>query len=160
MKSILAIPITLFMSLFLVHPAFPHCEIPCGIYADEMRFDMIDEHITTIEKAMNQITELPKAGDKNYNQLVRWIGNKEDHAKEMQHIVHQYFMTQRVKPADEKDAENYKKYVKQMTLLHQMLVYAMKAKQTTDLDNVTKLRSLLEEFRTAYFGPGHEKHIH
>jgi nickel superoxide dismutase len=33
-----------------------------------------------------------------------------------------------------------------------MLVYAMKAKQTTDLSNVEKLRSLLKEFKTAYLG--------
>ncbi|MFB0526467.1 MAG: superoxide dismutase [Ni], partial [bacterium] len=87
------------------------------------------------------------------NQLVRWIDNKEQHAQEIQFIVYQYFMTQRVKPVDRKDTDKYETYVKQLTLLHQMLIYAMKAKQTTDLDNVRELRSLLNGFATAYFGP-------
>jgi len=39
-------------------------------------------------------------------------------------------------------------------LLLEMLVYSMKAKQTTDLSNVEKLKSLLAEFRTVYFQAG------
>jgi nickel superoxide dismutase len=45
-------------------------------------------------------------------------------------------------------------------LLHQMLVYAMRAKQTTDLANVEKMRSLLQDFHTAYFGKEEAKHDH
>ena len=153
MKKIILGSIIIAICLLFVQRAFSHCEIPCGIYEDEMRFDMIKEHIDTIEKAMNMILDLSKAKDKNYNQLMRWIVNKEQHAKEIQFIVYQYFMTQRVTPVDEKDAEKYEKYLKKITLLHQMLVYAMKAKQTTDLGNVEKLRSLLDSFATAYLGP-------
>ena len=29
---------------------FSHCEIPCGIYDDPMRLDMMAEHITTITR--------------------------------------------------------------------------------------------------------------
>ena len=43
---------------FLANFAASHCEIPCGIYDDAMRIDMIREHISTIEKSMTQITEL------------------------------------------------------------------------------------------------------
>ena len=60
-----------------------HCEIPCGIYNDKMRIDMLKEHVTTIEKSMNQIMELQKAETINYNQLVRWINNKDEHADEL-----------------------------------------------------------------------------
>ncbi len=38
--------------------AWPHCQVPCGIYNDQMRFDMISEHIATIEKSMKQTTGL------------------------------------------------------------------------------------------------------
>ena len=143
-----------------------HCEIPCGIYDDPLRINLMKEHITTIEKSINQIVELGKAQDKNYNQLVRWISNKDTHAEEFMHIVTQYFMTQRIKPVDETEKGAYKKYVKEVTLLHQMLVYAMKAKQTTDLENCTKLRELLEQFSESYFGqtkqatPVVEEHTH
>jgi nickel superoxide dismutase len=137
---------------------FAHCEIPCGIYGDEMRFYTIEEHITTIEKSMKMIAELSQEGEKNYHQLVRWINNKEEHAKKIQEIIYQYFLTQRIKSVDPEKTEEYAKYVKQVTLLHQMLVSAMKAKQTTDLAHTEKLRALLLDFELAYFGPeGREK---
>jgi nickel superoxide dismutase len=110
-----------------------------------MRVKMISEHIQTIEKSMNEINELEKAGLSHHsNQLVRWIMNKEDHANQLQEIVTQYFMTQRIK-FDTKD------YDKKLGILHHMLVYAMKCKQTTDLENVEALKKLVKEFSGIYF---------
>ena len=143
-----------------VGPLYSHCEIPCGIYDDELRAKLIDEHITTIEKSMQQITALSKAKAANYNQIVRWVGNKEHHAGEIQHIAAQYFMTQRVKPADGSDAGKQAKYVRQLTLLHGMLVGAMKAKQTTDPAHVAALRKLSAEFKAAYFAPSAKTAAH
>ncbi len=147
MKRIVALVAIFALSLPLASPAFAHCEIPCGIYNDEMRLEMIAEHITTIEKSMLQITVLSKENPLNHNQIVRWVQNKEEHANELQHIVSQYFMTQRLKPADESDKKAYSAYVKKLTLLQQMLFFAMKAKQTVDPAHVKKLRSLLDDFR-------------
>jgi nickel superoxide dismutase len=130
---------------FTISSAAAHCEIPCGIYDDEMRVNMIAEHITTIEKSMKKILELSGQKAVNYNQLIRWISNKDHHADELQHIVTQYFMTQRIK-LDTKD------YTKKLSVLHKMLIYAMKCKQTTDLSHISTLRSLLKEFRGLYFG--------
>jgi nickel superoxide dismutase len=132
---------------------FSHCEIPCGIYDDPMRLDMMAEHITTLEKSIKQINMLSETGEKNYNQLVRWIGNKEHHADAFTEIVTQYFMAQRIKPAAEGSGAAYEGYIHKLTLLHQMIVTSMKCKQTTDLKNIAQLRSLLSEFRTAYLGP-------
>ena len=123
---------------------YAHCEIPCGIYDDEMRFQMMGEHITTIKKSMQQVVELQGKKSVDYNQLIRWVMNKEDHANELQKIITQYFMTQRIKPDDSK-------YEKKLKLLHKMLIHAMKCKQTTNKDHVEKLRSLLKEFRKVYF---------
>lgn len=125
--------------------AFAHCEIPCGIYDDEARIHGIEENILTIEKSMKEIMKLEKEKPINYNQLVRWIMNKEEHANKLQEIVSQYFLTQRIKIGTEK-------YEAKLSLLHKMLVYAMKSKQTTDLVHVDTLRSLLKEFRDLYFG--------
>jgi nickel superoxide dismutase len=144
-----------------------HCEIPCGIYGDEVRFYILEEHITTIEKSMTMITELSAESEKNYNQLVRWIDNKETHAGYFQEIISQYFMTQRVKPAEPED-EHYQDYLEKITLLHRLLIGAMKAKQTTDVEVTKELTSLLSRFRKAYFGaepgahrpPGHEHEGH
>ena len=130
---------------------FPHCEVPCGIYNDEMRFTMITEHIKTIEKAMQQVTQLSKESPQNMNQIVRWITNKEKHAEEIQHIISQYFLTQRIKSVDSGNEQAAEKYIEKLTLCHQILVYTMKTKQTTDLDNVKKLTSLVGQFQKIYF---------
>jgi nickel superoxide dismutase len=160
------------MLLSFAPQVLAHCEIPCGIYGDEIRFYILEEHIATIEKSMTMIVQLSQAEEDegeeekeeeiNYNQLVRWIDNKETHADYLQEVVAQYFMTQRVKPVAEDDMENYKKYLEKITLLHKMLIAAMKAKQTTDLTHVEELRSLLVKFRTAYFGaePGEHRPPH
>lgn len=140
-------------SLVLLKPLlFSHCEIPCGIYDDEMRIKMIAEHITTIEKAMTQIQELSKQDPQNHNQIVRWVLNKEKHADEIQHIVSQYFLTQRIKLPEKEDAETMKSYELKLSLCHNLLVYAMKTKQTIDLAHVKKLKSILHSFEHTYFG--------
>lgn len=141
------------VALLALMPAISsaHCQIPCGIYDDQMRIDMLNEHITTIEKAMSQITELSAAADKNFNQIVRWVTNKEEHAQEFQDIVTFYFLAQRIKPVDPADKDAYQKYLKKLELLHHLHVYAMKCKQTTDPTNAEKLKSLVKEFADLYF---------
>lgn len=135
--------------------AVAHCEVPCGIYGDAMRIEMLREHVDTIEKAMGQISALSQEDDENYNQIVRWVTNKESHAEEFQDIVSQYFLHQRIKPAGVEDAD----YVKKLTLLHEMLVSAMKSKQTTDTTHTAKLRELITDFSEAYFGPEDLEHL-
>jgi nickel superoxide dismutase len=151
--AILGIVVLMTALVSMVHS---HCQIPCGIYNDPARFDTIAEHITTIEKSMQQITELSRQKKPNMNQLVRWVQNKELHADELSEIVTYYFMAQRVKPIDKNQGKAYEEYVKKLTLLHEMLVYSMKAKQTTDLANVEKLRILSSKFKDIYF----QKHSH
>ena len=134
---------------FNVSTASAHCQIPCGIYDDQLRAQLIAEHATTIEKSMNLIMELGKSNPVNYNQLIRWVSNKEEHATKVQKIVTQYFMTQRIKPGKEK-------YSEKVTTLHKMLLAAMKCKQTTDLAHVESLRAHLKEFEKLYFGHSHQ----
>lgn len=136
----------------LSYTASAHCEIPCGIYDDSVRVKLMYEHISTIEKSIKMINELEAAADINYNQLVRWVVNKEEHAKKLQDIVEQYFMHQRIKPVDETEKEKYEDYIAQLTLAHQLTVYAMKAKQNADLVYVKKMRETVHLFEHAYFG--------
>lgn len=139
----------LFALLALPRIASAHCEIPCGIYDDAARFTAFDEHITTIEKSMNSINTLSAEGETNYNQLVRWVTNKEAHATALIEIVTQYFLTQRIKQVAE-GADGHDVYVQKLALLHGMIRSAMKCKQTTDLEHVAKLQSLKKEFETLY----------
>jgi nickel superoxide dismutase len=130
--------------------AYSHCQVPCGIYGDQTRFVMIAEHLTTVEKSMNQIEDLTNQDEVNANQIVRWVQNKEKHADEISHIITYYFMAQRIKLPAKDNTKAYNDYIKKLTLLHEMLVTTMKTKQTTDTANVAKLRTLLKQFHEAY----------
>lgn len=139
---------------------FAHCQIPCGIYGDKMRFDMWGEQITTIEKSMNQIMDLSKAETPNYNQIVRWVNNKDKHADDIMEIALQYFLAQRIKPvADANDKAANEKYAAQLQTVHQIIVHAMKAKQTTDLEHVERLRALVKKFYKLYFDEEMKEHL-
>jgi len=136
-----------------------HCQIPCGIYNDNLRVMMIDEHITTIEKSMRLITELSQNPGENMNQIVRWVNNKDQHADELSNIATYYFLAQRIKVPESTGGEAYASYQSQLEVLHKMIVAAMHAKQTTDHQYVTELRSLLNQFVQSYFSEEDLKHL-
>ena len=121
-----------------------HCEVPCGIYGDQMRFEgMLEDH-KTVAKAMGQVNVLAgKADAQSHNQLARWVSNKESHATKIQHTIAQYFMTQRIKPKDPK-------YVDKLTAAHAVMLAAMKCKQTVDGASGNALRASILAFHKAY----------
>jgi len=142
-----------------------HCEVPCGIYGDSLRISLIKEHVMTIEKAMNQINKESDADKPNYNQLIRWVNNKEKHAEEVQHIVAQYFLHQRIKMPKEglgtKEAvKASSKYHGLLSALHAIQVYAMKCKQSTDLNQVGKINTAIADFEGLYFHSHDHDHKH
>jgi len=129
---------------------FSHCQVPCGIYDDEMRFEMFNEDISTIEKATSEILKLSEQTDKNYNQIVRWVNTKEDHADKIIKLASEYFLAQRIALPENVDKKE-KVYCQKISLLHQIIVYAMKTKQSTDISNIEKLKILVSDFQKLYF---------
>ncbi len=127
-----------------------HCEIPCGIYGDEGRFALLLENVTTIEKSMNEINKLSGESEKNNNQIVRWVVNKEHHADQIRDIVAQYFLAQRITEPAEGDAAAAKAYTQKLIALHQIIRTAMKCKQTTDPKNAQTLRDHINAFQVLY----------
>ncbi|MEE9368782.1 MAG: superoxide dismutase [Ni] [Pontiella sp.] len=142
-KTVRYITIAILSAVGSTASVLAHCQVPCGIYNDEMRIQMMQEHVTTIEKAMKQI----EAGQ-NANQTARWVLNKEKHAEELSEIVTYYFLAQRIKP----DMDHYEENLK---TFHGILVYTMKSKQTTDLAHVAKLKELIHHLEHSYFGKEH-----
>ena len=126
-----------------------HCQIPCGIYDDNNVIQSMHTDYVTIEKACKMIDELSKDPSKNAHQLTRWIMNKESHAQSIQEKVLNYFLAQRLKlPEGDADKELYQK---KLALCHEIIVTAMKCKQSTDMDNVKKLHDQLHTFEK-HFG--------
>ena len=144
--------------LLLQGSLLAHCQVPCGIYNDAARIVQIQEDFSTIQKAMTQIKELSLQQDAtSMNQLTRWIITKEDHASKIQKVISEYFLTQRIKAKTK--GSDYNKYVKQTTTLHQILVSAMKCKQTVYLGHVDEGIDQIETFIDLYFDKHGKDHI-
>ena len=132
---------------------FAHCQIPCGIYSDAMQIIQIKEDLRTIEKSITMIKKLSEKSDAlSINQNNRWITSKEKHAQNIQDIISQYFLTQRIKPS----SQNYEN---KLITLHQLLVSVMKCKQSVNNENVKKSNELLDDFTEYYFDEHDLEHI-
>ena len=140
-------------------PAPFHCQVPCGIYGDRMRIDMLMEDCATIEKGMAQIKEMESSQTMNSNQMVRWVVTKDEHAAKIQEQVASYWLAQRIKAPVEGGPEAREKYLKQLELMHGITVAAMKCKQTIDPAHVEAVRELALEFSSTYFSAEDLEHL-
>jgi nickel superoxide dismutase len=59
-------------------------------------------------------------------------------------------MTQRIKPVAGPGAE-YDAYVAKITLLHELLIKAMKSKQTLEQAHIDSMREIVDKFEALYF---------
>ena len=127
--------------------AMAHCQVPCGIYGDQLRFEQMLEDEHTIAKAQAQINEMTdgEITAQKVNQMARWVAAKEDPATKIQNTIAAYFMAQRIK-ADNKD------YVKQLTAAHAVMVAAMKCKQSADPATAKVLEKKIFDLYRAYEG--------
>ena len=155
---LVALPLATLPATVQPEPQPVHCQVPCGIYGDSMRIDMLMEDAATIEKGMKTIGELEAAGSP-MNQLVRWIMTKDEHAQSIQGTVASYWMAQRIKAPAEPNEASLAKYHKQLSLMHGITVAAMKCKQTTDAAHVKTMRELALEFSGTYFSEDDLRHI-
>ena len=135
----------------------PHCQVPCGIYGDQMRFEGMLEDTKTIAKAISEIEAFTKTlGDgppkaKGMNQMVRWVNTKESHAQNIQDVMGAYFFAQRIK-TDHKD------YTAQLATAHNVIVTAMKCKQDVSAETAVNLKKAIEDFYRAYEGKEPKPH--
>ena len=143
MKNIYIVASLLFSTLFSGH-IFGHCQVPCGVYTDDLRFMQMLEDQTTIEKSSKLILELSSKDDgQSHNQLARWVATKESHASKIQKIIAEYFLTQRIKSSS-------KHYENLLKGAHSVMVAAMKCKQSTDASTANDLKSSILAFQKIY----------
>lgn len=123
---------------------FAHCQIPCGIYDDNARVVEMLEDVATIEKAVQQINSLAgKTDPQSLNQQVRWVTNKELHAQRIIETISNYFLTQRVKPAQSDYMERLKKH-------HLVILLSMANKQQVDVASVQRLKTAVAALEAYY----------
>lgn len=131
-------------SMVTVQPVLSHCQIPCGIYDDHARVQAMLEDAQTVEKSMKLIAELAgKTDAQSQNQMVRWVNNKELHAQKIIETICDYYLTQRVKPSQSDYAERLAKH-------HNVMLLAMKTKQSVDLEHVKALKEAISALLKYY----------
>ncbi len=156
MKAKLFLPVLLvaFIAAPFSQKAMAHCQVPCGIFSDQLRFEAMLEDQTTVAKANVQLAELLKENTPlAVNQATRWIMTKEDHCGKIMETVAGYFMAQRIKP----DAENYEKT---LIAAHNVMRTAMKAKQDPSAEVAEALKTSILELYEAYEGKAFKAHSH
>ncbi len=127
-----------------------HCQVPCGIYDDVARIRHMKEDVVTITKAMENIAQLSGKHDaQSFNQVVRWITTKDDHASHVISVVSEYFLTQKVKPVAP-GGEGYEKYLKALADHHAVMVAAMKTKQNADKQFAQELDAAIDAMAAHY----------
>ena len=149
------------LAFFLIKgQLWAHCQVPCGIYDDAFRIVQMREDFRTIQKAMDQIILLKgKTSTQDMNQCIRWVHTKEEHAARIQETVSTYFLIQRIKAKIATQEEAYEDYVQKTTNLHQLMVAAMKCKQTLDQKHVQAGLKLLDKFVNLYFDEHGREHL-
>jgi nickel superoxide dismutase len=150
--SLLGLAILAAAGVLMTHQegADAHCQVPCGIYDDAARIKQMRENAATISKAIHNIRELAGEHDANaFNQAARWVAAKEDHASHIIKTVSEYFLTQKVKPA-EPGSDDYEAYLKKLADHHRVMVAAMKTKQSAVSGTVTTLIEAIDKLATHY----------
>lgn len=143
-----------------VDQAQAHCQVPCGIFADQLRFEGMLEDQTTIAKANTELAKYTAefangVNPLGANQATRWITTKEEHCIKIQETIAAYFMAQRIKPGDDREA-----YVKKLTAAHAVMQAAMKAKQDPSAEVAENLKKTILDFYRAYEGKEPDFHSH
>ncbi|MDG1137938.1 MAG: superoxide dismutase [Ni] [Opitutales bacterium] len=129
---------------FSTSQALGHCQVPCGVYTDQLRFEQMLEDHKTIDKASKLIHQLSVKNDaQSQNQLTRWVATKESHASNIQKIVAEYFLIQRIKSS----APHYNKL---LVASHEVLVSAMKTKQSVEAEAAKSLKEAILKLHEEY----------
>ena len=126
-----------------------HCQMPCGIYHDDMVFDQIDQYVETMVKAVTVMADTKLDSTQNGNTFVRWVLNKENMSNETANLITTYFLQQKIKP-DEEDT------VKRLVSAHKMLNLLMTIKQTADIKYIKAFNDEWEKFKLFFHIEGYE----
>lgn len=128
---------------------FSHCQMPCGIYHDEMVFDQIDQYVETMAKAVTVLEENTFKNVQDKNTVIRWVMEKENASDEIAHVITDYFLQQKIKVGGEDTTER-------LISAHKLLFYLMKIKQNVDISIVDDFYQEWERFKLMFHIEGYK----
>jgi nickel superoxide dismutase len=126
-----------------------HCQMPCGIYHDDMVYDQIDQFVETVYKGISVLNESKFATVKDRNEFARWVAEKESSCCETANLITVYFLQQKIKPGEDDT-------VKRLTSAHKLLFLLVAIKQNPDLEYVKQFNEEWEKFKLMFHRQGYE----
>lgn len=120
-----------------------HCQMPCGIYHDEMVFNQIDQYIETMYKGITELKHNKFSNLAERNNFIRWITLKESSSDEIADLITQYFLQQKIKPG-EPDT------VKRLVSAHKLLFELTAIKQNVELKMIEDFADEWENFKQMF----------
>lgn len=143
--------ITLIVAFFLTQSGglLSHCQMPCGIYHDDLVYDQIDQYIETMYKGITVLTDSKFDSVKNKNEFVRWVFQKEKESDDTAKIILTYFLQQKIKPGEDDT-------VKKVTEAHKLLFLLVTIKQCVDRKFIEEFAKIWENFKLMFHREGYE----
>lgn len=126
-----------------------HCQMPCGIYHDDMVFDLVDQYVETMYKGITVMNESKLSSVKDKNEFVRWVIQKENASNETVNLIVSYFLQQKVKPGEEDT-------IKRLTSAHRLLFLIVQIKQNADVEIVETFSKEWDSFKLMFHRESYE----
>jgi nickel superoxide dismutase len=137
------------VSAFAYIDVSAHCQMPCGIYHDDMVFDEIDQYVETMYKGISVLNNNPFANSKDRNEFTRWVIEKEKASDNVAKWIMQYFLQQKIKPG-EADTP------RMLASAHSLLFLLVGIKQNSSLDYVEQFSKEWDKFKLMFHRQGYE----
>ncbi len=135
---------TLVASLLATAQLSAHCQMPCGIYHDQMIYDKVDEYFETMVKAVTFMHDDAFKTVQEKNQFIRWVITKEKMSDEVAEVLMYYFLQQKVKPGNDDDTTDL------VRSLHKMLFLLVQIKQNADVKIVKEFGNEWDHFKELF----------
>ncbi len=139
-------------SLFCGNILSAHCQMPCGIYHDDMVFDQIDQYIETMVKGISVMKDSKFETLRERNEFIRWVMTKDRLSDETAELITTYFLQQKIKPGEEDTP-------KRLEAAHRMLFLIVQIKQTPDIAIVKSFFEEWEKFKLMFHIESYECEI-
>jgi len=126
-----------------------HCQMPCGIYHDDMVYDQIDQYAETMYKGISVMNNSKFDTVRDKNEFMRWVMQKEEASNEAADLILKFFLQQKIKP-NEPDT------VKRLVCAHNLLCMIVLIKQNTELKFVDEFMEEWDKFKLMFHVEGYE----
>lgn len=126
-----------------------HCQMPCGIYHDELVYNQIDQYAETMYKAVAVLNDNHFETVRDKNEFVRWVTQKDSASDEIASVICRYFLQQKIKPGEDDTA-------KKLEAAHKLLFGCVLIKQNADIKFVEAFTDDWEKFKLMFHVEGYE----